>query len=452
MYQVFRVLLVITVTALGLVGGVAAAEQEQGRVVDNAHSVLPRRERPAVENTILEYRLNELLPALMEESGIDMWLVIAREYAEDPVYFTLVPQPTFAARRTTMLVFFRGPDGFEKLSVNRYPLGGPFDTGWSGGNLDQQWAALGELVASRNPQRIGVNVSTDWPVADGLTHGLYERLMASLPSSLHPRVVPAEDLVVRWLETRSPGEVALYPHIVGLARQVIGEAFSTRVITPGATTTEDIAWYIHERFNELQLPIWFHPDVNLQRRGDDCTADSPFCGGQGVVMPGDVLHTDVGICYLKLCTDTQEMAYIPRLGEEGVPKGLVKALAAGNLWQDGLTDAFKTGRTGNDILARSLKAAQRRGLNASTYTHPIGFFGHAPGPTIGMWDNQGDTPIRGDWPLHPNTAYAIEGNIKAQVPEWDGQTVQIKLEQTAFFDGTRVIYLAGRQTAWHVVR
>jgi hypothetical protein len=169
-------------------------------------------------------------------------------------------------------------------------------------------------------------------------------------------------------------------------------------------------------------------------------------------MPGDVLHTDVGICYLKLCTDTQEMGYVPRLGEEGVPKGLREALAKGNQWQDGLTDAFKTGRTGNDILARSLKAAKRRGLIASTYTHPIGFFGHAPGPTIGMWDNQGDTPVRGDWPLYPNTAYAIEGNIKAQVPEWDDQYVQIKLEQSAFFDGERVIYLAGRQTEWHVVR
>jgi hypothetical protein len=452
MKALFGLLAAALVAATAMPPTVSAAEFEQGRVVDNDHAVLPRRERPAVENRILEQRLDTLLPTLMEEAGIDMWLVIAREYAEDPVYFSLVPQPSFAARRTTMLVFFRGPDGFEKLSVNRYPLRGPYATGWAGGNLDQQWAALGQLVADKNPQRIGINVSRDWPVADGLTHGLHERLMASLPTELHERVVPAEQLVVRWLETRSDDEMALYPHIVGLARQVISEAFSTRVITPGATTTEDIAWYIHERFEALQLPIWFHPDVNLQRQGDDCGEDSPFCGGQGVVMPGDVLHTDVGICYLKLCTDTQEMGYVPRLGEEGVPKGLREALAKGNQWQDGLTDAFKTGRTGNDILARSLKAAKRRGLIASTYTHPIGFFGHAPGPTIGMWDNQGDTPVRGDWPLYPNTAYAIEGNIKAQVPEWDDQYVQIKLEQSAFFDGERVIYLAGRQTEWHVVR
>ena len=433
------------------VPGALAADFDQGRVITGERAVLPWRERPAVENRVLTERLDQLLPALMEETDIDMWLVIAREYAEDPIYFTLVPQPTFAARRTTMLVFHRGDDGFEKLSVNRYPLGDPFDTGWSGGELDAQWQALADLIVGKDPRRIGINVSRDWPVADGLTHGLHQRLMAVLPEAMQSRLVPAEQLVVRWAETRTEAEIALWTHIVGLARQVIGEAFSSRVITPGATTTEDVAWYIHQRFLALQLPIWFHPDVNLQRGGEGCEEDSPFCGQSGLILPGDVLHTDVGICYLKLCTDTQEMGYVARAGETEVPDGLKAALAEGNRWQDTLTDAVKTGRTGNEILARGLKAAKRRGINASIYSHPIGFFGHGPGPTIGMWDNQGPTPIRGDWKLFPNTCYAIEGNIKTRVPEWDDGFIQVKLEQTALFDGERVIYLAGRQTRWHLV-
>jgi hypothetical protein len=69
-----------------------------------------------------------------------------------------------------------------------------------------------------------------------------------------------------------------------------------------------------------------------------------------------------------------------------------------------------------------------------------------------MWDDQGPFPVRGEWPLHPGTCYAIEGNVRHPVPEWDGQWVQIKLEQSASFDGERVLYLAGRQTEWHVVR
>ena len=119
--------------------------------------------------------------------------------------------------------------------------------------------------------------------------------------------------------------------------------------------------------------------------------------------------------------------------------------------QDLLTNEFVTGRTGNEILARTLEACDRESINCSVYTHPIGPFGHGPGPTIGMWDDQDGTPVRGDWVLHPNTCYAIEGNIKAPIAEWDDHLAQIKLEQTACFDGETVHYTAGRQTTWHVV-
>jgi hypothetical protein len=61
-------------------------------------------------------------------------------------------------------------------------------------------------------------------------------------------------------------------------------------------------------------------------------------------------------------------------------------------------------------------------------------------------------PVTGAWRIAANTAYAIEGNVKVAVPEWGGQLVQIKLEQSTLFDGEQVRYLAGRQTRWHVVR
>lgn len=433
----------------------SASEPSQGRVIASADGfdVLSTRERVEPENRMVRERLDTLLPRLMAETNLDMWLVINREYAEDPVYFTLVPQPSFAARRTTMLVFHRQADGsVARLSVNRYPLGEPYASAWAGGDLDEQWKALADLIVSRDPKRIGINVSREWPVADGLTSALHARLREVLPPEFASRLVPAESLVVRWLETRSASELAVYPQIVGIARGVIAEAFSTRVITPGVTTTQDVAWYIRARFESLGLPIWFFPDVNRQRQGVACEADNPFCGGSGVIEPGDVLHTDVGICYLKLCTDTQEMGYVARLGETEVPAGLQAAMQTGNRWQDLLTSNFATGRTGNEALALTRAAATKARISASVYTHPLGMFGHAPGPTIGMWDNQGPTPVQGDWPIYPNTVYAIEGNIKQAVPEWGGQLVQMKLEQSALFDGERVIYLAGRQARWHLIR
>ncbi len=427
---------------------------EQGRIITSAdRAVLSSRERVEPENAMLTDRLESLLPGLMEETGIDMWLVLNREYAEDPVYFTLVPQPSFAARRTTMLVFHRQEDGsVDRLTVNRYPLGDPYESVWEGGSLDEQWKALAELIVERDPERIGINVSEHWPEADGLTHGLHEKLVAALPDDFHDRLVPAEDLVVRWLETRSEHELAVYPHAVSIARGVIAEAFSGRVITPGVTHTDDVAWFIRQRFEELGLEPWFMPYVNIQRPGEDCGGDDSFCGITGTIRPGDVLHTDVGICYLKLCTDTQEMAYVLEAGENEVPQGLVDALAQGNRWQDLLTEEFVTGRTGNEILAAAQSSMAEATWSFNIYTHPIGFFGHGPGPTIGMWDLPAEVANTGDWPLHENTAYAIEGGIMTPVPEWDDQLVNIKLEQTAVFDGERVIYLAGRQTEWHRVQ
>ncbi|MEM9168247.1 MAG: M24 family metallopeptidase [Pseudomonadota bacterium] len=430
-----------------------ATPWDQGRVVTGERAVLDHRARAAAENEILDDRLKTLLPRLMDEAGIDMWLVINREYAEDPVYLTLVPQPTFAARRTTMLMFHREGDALEMLTVSRYPLGGPYDVGWEGGALDAQWSALGRLIAEKNPDKIGVNISRDWPIADGLTHSLRERLVSVLTPELVQRLTSAEALVVRWAETRTAREKEIYSHAVGIARAVISEAFSSNVITPGVTKTDDVAWHIRQRFEDLNLDAWFMPYVNIQRPSLACDADQAFCGEEGgVIRHGDVLHTDVGICYLKVCTDTQEMAYVARPGEPDAPAGLKAALKTGNRWQDLLTSSFDAGLTGNQILAKARAKCRDEGIDCSIYTHPIGVVGHAPGPTIGMWDNQGDTPVRGDWPLHPDTCFAIEGNIKTRVPEWDDHAIQMKLEQSACFDGETVDYLAGRQTTWHVVR
>lgn len=440
-------------TAL-LLASTTATAQDQGRYIPSPGAVLPERARVEAVNAMLKDRLDNLLPSLMRETGIDLWLIINREYAEDPVYLTLVPEPTFAARRLSMLILHdRGGDkGVERITVSRYPMTGFYTAAWEGGNTDEQWKRLADILRERNPKKIGINVSRHWAFGDGLTHGLYEQLAAAVDAPTRAKLTSAEELAVRWLETRTAMELEAYPQIVALARSVISEAFSEKVITPGVTTTDDVAWYIRQRYADLGLPVWFMPYVNAQRPGLACAADNPFCGTSGVIRRGDVLHTDVGITYLRLNTDTQEMGYVLRAGESDVPEGLRRALAAGNRWQDLLTREFVAGRTGNEILAATRAASSKENILSSTYTHPLGFFGHAAGPTIGMWDNQGPTPVQGDWKLRANTAYAIEGNVKVAVPEWDGQLVQVKLEQSAIFDGKKVTYLAGRQTQWHVVR
>ena len=421
----------------------ASAVQAQASLPE----VLPMRERAEVQDRWLADRLETVVPALMRREGIDLWIVSAREYDEDPVIETMLPATWLAARRRTTLVFWDDGDTVERLAVARYDVG-PFPRAWDPETQPDQWARVAEIVAERDPQRIGVNRSETFATADGLSSTEYEALRAALPATYRDRLVSAERLAVGWLETRTEAELATYPTIVRLARGILHEGLSGAAITPGVTTTDDLSWWYRDRVRSLGLTAWFHPSVSIQR-ADAAGTDGDFSGrpDAGTILPGDLLWVDFGISYLGLQTDTQQMAYVLRPGETEAPGGLAAGLAAANRLQDLLTDQFVTGRTGNAVLAAALAAARAEGLAATIYTHPIGFHGHGAGPTIGLWDQQGGVPGRGDYPLFPNTAHSIELNVAAPVPEWDGRTVRFMLEEDAVFDGETVRYLDPRQEA-----
>ena len=411
--------------------------------------ILPMRERAAVIDRWLTTRVQTVLPEIMRRSGIDMWVIISREYNEDPVIRTFLPAKWQSARRRTILLVYDagGDQPLETLAVARYAVGDMFEQVWDKERDGDQWLHLAKLIEERDPQRIGLNFSETFALADGITHTEYRLFHNALPAHLHERVVSAENLAIGWLETRTPDEMTVYSQIVRIAHEIIADGLSEQVIQPGVTTTNDVSWWYRERIRELKLTTWFHPSVSVQRAEQaviDVKTEIASRHDDDVIMPGDLLHVDFGITYLRLNTDTQQHAYVLRPGETEAPEQLRVALARGNRLQDILTDQFITGRTGNQILASALKVAKDEGITASIYTHPIGFHGHAAGPTIGLWDQQGGVPGRGDYPLYPNTAHSIELYAETEIESW-GKPVRIKLEEDAFFDGDRTFYIDGRQ-------
>lgn len=420
-----------------------------GTTLASDPAILPLAERAALVNRWLDLRLTEVLPTIMRREKFDMWIVICREYNEDPVYLTLVPEPAMAARRLTMLVFFdRGEEGLEKLAVRRGGIRPHYEAAWDPEENDQ-WARLAAVVAERDPQRIGINRSEAFAFGDGLSASLEKRLIAALEPRHVDRLHSAERLALGWLEHRHPAELEVYPQIVRIAHELIAEAFSDRVITPGVTTREDVVWWMREKISGHGLGTWFQPSVSIQRsREQDSDSER-----SSVIRRGDLLHCDIGITYLRLNTDTQEHAYVLREGETDAPAGLRAALSRGNRLQDILTAEFRAGRTGNEILLASLERMKAEGINGSIYSHPLGFHGHGAGPTIGLWDQQRAIPGRGDYPLFSSTAYAIELSVKENIPEWNGQEVRIGLEQDAvFLEQGGAYFLDGRQTEFHLVR
>ena len=268
---------------------------------------------------------------------------------------------------------------------------------------------------------------------------------------MRERIVSAENLSIGWLETRTPQEIDVYRQINRIAHNIIAEGLSEKVITPGITTTEDVQWWFRERMRDLNLTTWFHPSVSIDRsESPEHTGDFSGPSDTNVIMPGDVVHMDLGIEYLRLTTDTQRNAYILRQGETEPPAGLQEALKIGNRLQDILTNEFVTGRTGNEILEAALNRAEEEGINATIYTHPLGYHGHGAGPTIGLWDQQWGVPGKGDYPLYPNTAHSIELNAEVYIPEWD-RNFLIKLEEDAIFDGESVFYIDGRMKEFYLI-
>jgi Xaa-Pro aminopeptidase len=400
------------------------------------------RERAMTENRILAERLDTIIPAIMREQRIDLWLLVAREYFEEPVVASMLDAENMHARRRTILIFFDPGNGkpIERLTVSRYGLGGLFAPAWDSSKEPDQWKAVADIIAQRNPGKIAINTSDLYQFADGMTLSQYQKFVAALPAPLHARIVSGEALAIRWLETRTPAEMEIYPTLMRMAHKVIGEAFSRSVITPGVTTAEQVQWWYRDRLLQLGLDPWFHPSVGIQRKGAKGMLE-----GEEVIQPGDLLWTDFGITYLRLNTDMQHLAYVLKPGESKAPAGLRQGLANSNRAQDMLTRNFATGRSGNEVLALTRAEAAAAGLDASIYSHPIGLHGHGAGPSIGFWDNQNADP-RGSGLIAANTAWSIELTTFAAVPEWDGQRVDFRAEENAFFDGTHVRYIDGRQT------
>lgn len=412
-------------------------------------AILSMKERAHIQDSWREERLKTVLPALMEREGIDMWLIIAREYNEDPVIETLLPATWLAARRRTILLIYHPGKGqaVEMLAVARYNVGESFKKAWDPEKEPNQWKRLAELIQERDPKHIALNRSSHFGLADGLTATEYEALQAALPKKFNQRLVSGERLAIGWLETRTPSEMLVYPQIVRIAHQIIAEGFSEAVIQPGITTTDDVVWWYREKITKLGLTAWFHPTVAIQRADPEnfehLRAFSDRPEGQ-VILPGDLLHVDFGITYLGLNTDTQQHAYVLKPGEREAPEVLRQAFATGNRLQDLLTSSFALGKSGNQILKETLDKAKAAGIEATIYTHPIGYHGHAAGPTIGLWDQQGGVPHTGDYLLYPNTAYSIELNAAVNIAEW-GKEIRIMLEEDAFFDGEEVRYIDDRQ-------
>ena len=426
------------------------------------------RDQALQQQKWFELRMERTLPMLMRREGVDMWVVPMREYNEDPLFKAITSPTTFAARRRTIYVFFdRGAQGVERIALGGTSQGNVFKAvrsmkavpqpaAGSRGNDrqaelwgDEQWSILKQVIEERKPNKIAINTSRTFAFADGLSSGEKEGMLQALGAPWTSKIVNAEALAVDLIAARQPEEEAAFRELNRVAWEIITEAFSNKVITPGVTKTDDVVWWMRQRLADLGLSTWFQPSVEIQR----AFGSPELVGVNPTILKGDVLHCDFGVTALGLNTDTQHMGYVLKDGETDVPAGIKKALASSNRLQDLTIEELKPGRTGNDVLKAVLTRMRSEKIDGTEYSHPIGLHGHGAGALIGLWDYQDGVPGRGDHKIIPGMWYSIELQATTPVPEWNNQQVRSAQEEDVIIDANgKVRWAFGRQSSFHLVK
>ena len=437
------------------------------------HPIMSMQTQFALRDGILLDRLDQLLPRLMEETSLDMWIVIGDECNEGPTVESLLPSSFFHARRTAAFIFTR-KDGITSrfivskpdFSIDRFytpvllkPAGFDFETFYTtfAPQYDLEkirampeedlWSCMGRIIGEQDPRNIAIDVCGTSPFADGLSKTNHDRLLACVDSRYHDRLISSEAIAIRWLETRTQKEMDLVTRIVATTRDIIKECYSRATITPGVTTIGEARFFLMERATRLGMIPWFDATIWIRRKGTAHIEDD-----SAVIQAGDLLHCDFGVKYAGLCSDIQEMAYVKAENDEGLIGELKRIHTIAMRTQDILAQGFVQGSTGNAILSASLGRARSEGIRKPMiYSHPIGIFGHGPGPVIGSFGNQKSVEVTGERLLNDSTCYAMELNVREPVPSWDNLEIMYGQEIDILFKDGRVEFFAGRQERLHII-
>lgn len=400
------------------------------------------KEQYEIKDTCLKERLDFILPHVMNEYDVDMWISASKEYNEDPLFQAITPAAYPTARRISMFVFVRSGSEVQRFSLcmPSEELAPYYTSYWLDFNHEDQMACLNRLCKEFNPKTIAINVSDNFSFSDGLSQGLYELMIAKMDDLYVQRIVRNDMLAIKLMELRTPTELKLHPEVMNVAFWVIEEVFSPKNIIPGITTCEDLQWLMMQKVKELGLDYWFEPTVDLQREGLD---DSRYFG---TIEKGDLLHCDFGIKYLNICTDSQRLAYVAKDDETCIPDDLIKGMRINNRFQDIVASCMMANKSGNEVLKEALKQANDEGIEAMLYSHPCNIYGHGPGPTIGLWNNQNEIAVKGDVLISYDTTYALELNTKAKV---GNQDYYFYTEETVAFTKDGLVYLhPGRENIY----
>ena len=431
-------------------GYVATSSSEQETV-----QLLAPTQQMEVREGWLEQRHSMLLD-MMRRHGVGMWIVVNEEFHNDPLTEFVAPPEVFVGGRDVFVFVDAGDDGLRRVAI----------TGFASERVRRFFESpeeprpakevLPELLAKHDPATIALSIDGRRGVTRSLTKSSYEWLSEIMGADATARFVSAEPLIEEYLDTRIAAEFDHYVEAVKLTEELGKRAFSNEVVVPGVTTVGEIRNWLTDQYGAHGVQPWFPPDIRVQREGVEMPTSRGFLAvapDDMVIERGDLLHLDIGFTYMGLNTDWQKMAYVLHEGETGVPAGLEAGLTdATALWRV-MSEVSVPGKAAGEVYTETMAEMEALGIEAMIYSHPLGNQGHGLGASIDFRSAQRENAEeRQSKVLRDGSYIAIEYNVAAEIPEWDGHKVWIMQEDPAYLTADGWKHFVPRQQALYVIR
>ncbi len=376
-------------------------------------------------------KFDRILPEAMRENGIDMWIVAIKEGHYDPMWDVL---GRGYAGSIGYYIFTDRGDRVERaalgLTDHHREACGAYD-------IDEDGADLAAFVTARNPRKIGLNMSDEMGMADGLTHTLHAHIVKTLGAPYASRLVSAEKLVSDFSSRRTASELVAFGAAGEIGRQIAERALSNAVITPGVTTLADVAWWIQDEMLRRGLGTSFEvPSIYITGpNGIEATSNDR------IIQRGDLMMIDFGVGYLNMWTDQKRIAYVLKPGEVALPASYQRAFDNAVKVRDVIHRTAKAGKSAQAMMDEVNAAIAKsgplpmRGFNQVRADasiefiigcHSVGDWGHGIGPSMAFFN-----PGRLTYEIRPSNLFSIELFAYTPIPEWGGKKLRIPLEDDA---------------------
>ena len=392
--------------------------------------------------TIRREKFDRILPEAMRENGIDMWIVAMKEGHYDPLWELL--GRGYVGSIGYYIFTDRGGDRIERAAIgitdHHRAACGAYDV--------DSTVALGRFVAERRPRRIGLNMSEEMGLADGLSHTLYNHIMKEVGPEYASRLVSAEKMISDFSSRRVASELVAFGEATEMGRQIAERALSNEVITPGVTTLRDVAWWIQDQMLTRGLGSSFEVPSIYITGPDGIEATS----NDRIIQRGDLVMIDFGVGYLNMWTDQKRIAYVLKPGETALPASYQRAFDNAVRIRDVIRRTAQAGKTAQammDEVNAAIAAAGFTALRAFNQVredasvefiigcHSVGDWGHGIGPSMAFFN-----PGRLTYEMRPTNLFSIELFAYTPIPEWQGKKLRIPLEDDAVVTSRGVEWLS----------